>query len=229
MENSNLFLVTGKKSSWKPKCANPACHKAARIGSQLGHLSKYCSDSCGMQVARARLELVEIKRRNNSKTTAATIPIAQLALMKQRQLRINSFADKEDRNRLSQIRLEKLKIRDNVQAIDKKITLLNELKSKYPIQEEEVNNTTKGAPCGFDSRLILDNVGQNYTQCTIENCIKHSEWQNLLTLEFGQERKEQFQYLSNLEKERNQVKERMRSRRSEKDLIKVLMNGTISV
>lgn len=235
--------ITGKKSSWKPKCANPACHKAARIGSQLGHLSKYCSDSCGMQVARARLELVEIKRRNNSRNnnnTTASIPIAQLALMKQRQLRINSFADKEDRNRLTQIRMEKLKIRDNVQAIDKKIVFLNELKLKHPQRKEENddNDSKTHGPCGFDSRLILDDLfwkgnhdlsSQNYTKCTIDNCTKHNDWQKLLTLEVDQERKEQFQYLAILEKERNQIKERMRSRRSEKDLIKDLINGTISV
>lgn len=196
-----------------------------------------------MQVARARLELVEIKRRNNSRNnnnTTASIPIAQLALMKQRQLRINSFADKEDRNRLTQIRMEKLKIRDNVQAIDKKIVFLNELKLEHPQRKEEndeYDSKTHG-PCGFDSRLILDDLfwkgnhdlsSQNYTKCTIDNCTKHNDWQKLLTLEFDQERKEQFQYLAILEKERNQIKERMRSRRSGKDLIKDLINGTISV
>lgn len=197
-----------------------------------------------MQVARARLELVEIKRRNNFRnnndSTTASIPIAQLALMKQRQLRINSFADKEDRNRLTQIRLEKLKIRDNVQAIDKKIVFLNKLKLKYPQRKEEKddNDSTMHGPCGFDSRLILDDLfwkgnhdllSQNHTNCAIVNCTKHDDWQRLLTLEFDQERKEQFQYLAILEKERNQIKERMRSRRSEKDLIKDLINGTISV
>jgi hypothetical protein len=233
------MIVTGKKTSWKPKCANPACHKAARIGSHLGHLSKYCSDSCGMQVARARLELVEIKRRQNN--DPSPVPIAQLALMKQRQLRTNSFADKEDKKRLSQIREEKKLIRDHVQAIDRKFKLFDQVtKDKEHHNMDHVHDTEEehvdDGPCGFDSRLVLpdkfwrqtDNMEEDYSVCQDLNCTKHAQWQKIISLEFEQERKEQFKLLLNLEKERKQIKSRMRKRRSEKDMMKDLVNGTIS-
>lgn len=189
---------------------NPACHKAARIGSNLGHVSKYCSDSCGMQVARARLELVEMKRRQ---TCFESTSIAQLTLIKQRQLRTNSCADKQDRDRLTEIRKEQKCIRDNVQAVDKKLDLLRHITSN----EEH---------CGFDSRLISAHVP---FICLEKECLKHGDWQTLIHQEYQQEKAEQFLLLTRLEKERNQVKSRMRKRRSEKQVIQDLVNGTICV
>ncbi|CAO3607859.1 unnamed protein product [Cunninghamella echinulata] len=58
--------ITGKKTSWKAKCSNPTCEKASRISKNQGHLSKYCSDHCGMQVARARLAMAEKENDNNN-------------------------------------------------------------------------------------------------------------------------------------------------------------------
>lgn len=191
-----------------------------------------------MQVARARLELVEIKRRNNSKGDVS-IPIAQLALMKQRQLRVNSFADKQDKKRLTQVRLEKQHIRDQIELVNKKTQLLDQLKLTYPRnnnnESEESEQLLLDEPCGFDSRLIQSDVlwkqkdHTDHTVCLLHQCQRHIQWQNLISLEFEQERKEQFKKLSVLEREKDQIKSRMRSRRSEKDLIKDLINGTISV
>lgn len=211
-----LYIVTGKKTLWKPKCVNPACHKAARISSSLGHLSKYCSDSCGMQVARARLELVEMKRRQ---TGEHSVSIAKLTLMKQRQLRIESFADKQDRKRLIEIRKEKQKIRDCVNDINRQSQLLKKI-----ILESSSNNNDDDC-CQFDSRVVSPE--QKSVLCNTQNCLKHIDWQTLIQQEYDQERKEQFNLLIHLQEETDQVKSRMRERRSEKSTIKDLVNGTI--
>jgi hypothetical protein len=176
-----------------------------------------------MQVARARLELVEIKRRNCMPFALDQVPIAQLALEKQRQLRVNSFADRQDRHRLIQINQEELVIRDSVLAIDRKCKLLRVLSEQ----------TSK--ICGFDGRLIWPDLiwqekiqpPNNYDICQRTDCGVHEQWQNLIGLEFNQERKEQYQSLIKLEREKDQIKSRMRSRRSEQEMIKDLINGTI--
>lgn len=207
-----LFLVTKKTTSWKPKCANPACYKAARIGINLGFLSKYCSDSCGMQVARARLELAEIKRRNNTANNGPSI--AHLALLKQRGLRIHSFADKEDRRRLQKIREEKRTIRHHLQIIEAR----NELFQK---------SLTTDNICGFDSRLI----NKEGTVCQKVDCSRHEQWQKIISLQIEQDKKEQYDLLLCLEKERKLIKERLRKRRSENDIIQdeFLINTTTTV
>ncbi|KAI9361746.1 hypothetical protein BD770DRAFT_441097 [Pilaira anomala] len=207
--------ATGKKTLWKPKCVNPACYKAARISSSLGHLSKYCSDSCGMQVARARLELVEMKRRQSNNSTHS-MSIAKLTLLKQKQSRVQSFADKEDRRRLIEIGKEKQKIRDRVEKVNQKRQLLS--------QVEQQQDSDK---CQFDEKLLFPELKES-KKCEIPNCLKHLDWKNLLNQEYDQERKEQFQLLVRLQEEVNQIKSRMRKRRNEKDILKELVNGTIS-
>jgi hypothetical protein len=175
-----------------------------------------------MQVARARLELVEIKRRNCM--PSPQVRIAQLALKKQKQLRANSLADRQDRDRLEQINQEKIVIRDNVLAIDRKCKLLNSLNQ----QTDEI--------CGFDERLIWSDLiwmqkiqpPNDYSVCQHSiDCIVHSQWQDLFGLELDQERKEQYHILIKLERERDQIKSRMRKRRSELDMIKDLINSTL--
>ncbi|KAG0944276.1 hypothetical protein G6F26_004969 [Rhizopus arrhizus] len=219
---SNCSKVTGKKTSWKPKCSNPACNKAARISSHLGYISKYCSNVCGMQVARARLELLEIKRRNATNANSLT-PISELAIAKQKQSTVNSLADKQDRERLVQIRQEKKNIKFTVDILKRKSKFIDLLVKQKPFTEED-----GGIPCGFDSRLIwknhiwskiiqnsnvdvqmqitIDSISEPFNVCQRLKCIKHRQWQKLALIEMKQEKKEQFNRLLSLEKERSQIK-----------------------
>lgn len=134
--------------------------------------------------------------------------IVQLTLMKHRQLRVDSLADKHDRERLILIRKEKYGIRDAVHAIDKKLDLLSHI---MPTND-----------CGFDTILISNES----TICRKKECLKHREWQTLIYQDYMQEKKEQFHLLLALEKERNQVKSRMRDRRNETLVVQDLVNET---
>ncbi|KAI8076095.1 hypothetical protein BDF21DRAFT_453412 [Thamnidium elegans] len=235
----NCAKITGKKTSWKPRCANPACQKAARIGTNLGHLSKYCTDTCGMQVARARIELAEMKKRNATNDPTSTYnPLSRGKL--------SSFADLDDRSRLSRVKDEKLHAKFIISIGEHKSELLSLL-----IQNE------KEEVCGFDSRLswpeslwekvhhveqgednnhiLLNADGQivsaskSFTICQqSRKCNKHANWQKLKTSELEQERSEQFVILTMLERERQQIKARMKKRREEVDLVDFLENGTIT-
>ncbi|KAI7898803.1 uncharacterized protein BX663DRAFT_523535 [Cokeromyces recurvatus] len=221
--------VIGKKTSWKPKCSNPACYKAARIGSNLlGYLSKYCSDSCGLQVARARLELVEIKRRQNNTTNSSSSPtqknksIIELALAKQRQSYINSMADKEDRQRLEEIKQEKRLIQDSISIIQERYQLLEQT---LLVVDNNNSDSSSSSICGFDSRLIYD-TEENKKVCQRHACLQHYKWKELFPVKFEQEKQEEYKRLFKLEKEQNQIKSRMKKRRSEKEIMKNLGNMT---
>ncbi|KAI7902363.1 uncharacterized protein BX663DRAFT_543373 [Cokeromyces recurvatus] len=237
----NCSKITGKKTSWKPKCANPACSKAARIGTHQGHLSKYCTDNCGMQVARARIELAELKKRN------ATMSLNKQHYNPLSRSKLSSFAELDDRARLCRVKEEKIHAKDIIQMVEQKSKLLNML-----IQKED-NNTL----CGFDSRLswpdtlwekvhyviekdevisLLDENEQPLTTAKVfhvcqqnrKSCNRHTNWQKLKTAELEQERSEQFVILTMLERERQQIKARMKKRREEVDLVEFLENGTIT-
>jgi hypothetical protein len=238
------ILVTGKKTSWKPKCANPACSKPARIGTHQGHLSKYCTDTCGMQVARARIELAELKKQNATGSLnpfdEPHTPYNPLSRSK-----LSSFADLDDRSRLSRVKEEKLHAKAMIVMGEQKSALLNLL----------IQNTKEDI-CGFDSRLswpdtiwekvvqvieqeggdhLLTNAqGENITPSKVfsicqqnRKCNKHLNWQKLKISELEQERSEQFVILTMLERERQQIKARMKKRREEIDLVDFLENGTI--
>ncbi|CAO3599145.1 unnamed protein product [Absidia cylindrospora] len=243
----------GKTTSWKPRCGNPACSKAARVSSQQGYLSKYCSHNCGMQVARARLELTEMKRRQHSDAAADNVPsIPQLTINKQRQSRLSSQAEKYDRHRLEQLRKQKLRALDVIRMIEQKKLFLG-------MTEQQLQQN--GDICGFDPRLVWDDQlwvkvkgmvatsgdstimlqyddgdnddddtvsGQQYERCQVirKECRQHQQWPKLLELEMKQERYEQIQVLKMLEKEKREIKNRMRQRRNEVDLADSLGNGT---
>ncbi|KAI8357789.1 hypothetical protein BD560DRAFT_197126 [Blakeslea trispora] len=200
--------ATGKETSWKPKCSNPNCFKAARISLSTGHLSKYCSDSCGLQVARARIELVEIKRRQNLQ--GQRISIEHLALQKHKQLHIHSLADRQNRQRLLEIRQEKLDIKDRLIQIGKRIDLLS------------LSQTT--SECGFDPKLI----DSNGDICRSTACSRHEDWSNILFLRLGREKKEEYDNLIRVEEERKRIKTLMQKRRSDKDIRERLTNMTYS-
>ncbi|KAI9484247.1 MAG: hypothetical protein EXX96DRAFT_600233 [Benjaminiella poitrasii] len=237
----NCSKITGKKTSWKPKCANPACSKAARIGTHQGHLSKYCTDNCGMQVARARIELAELKKRNGLPNLDEKQHYNPLSRSK-----LSSFADMDDRARLCRVKEEKLHAKTIIDMVEQKSKLLSLLIAKE-------NNSV----CGFDSRLswpdtlwekvyyvieeneninLLDANEQPLTTTKVFNvcqnnkkgCSRHANWQKLKTAELEQERSEQFVILTMLERERQQIKARMKKRREEVDLVDFLENGTIA-
>ncbi|ORZ18773.1 hypothetical protein BCR42DRAFT_232247 [Absidia repens] len=247
---------TGKATSWKPRCGNPACSKAARISSQQGYLSKYCSHNCGMQVARARLELTEMKRRQHSDAAADNIPsIPQLTINKQRQSRLSSQAEKEDHHRLEQLRKQKRQALDVIRMIEQKQSFLG-------MTEQQLQH---GDICGFDPRLVWDDqiwvkvkgmvatnddsiimlqyednddddtvswqqsTNQQPEKCQVirKECRQHQQWPKLLEVEMKQERNEQIQVIRMLEKEKQEIKNRMRQRRNEVDLADSLGNGTI--
>ncbi|CAO3683571.1 unnamed protein product [Rhizopus stolonifer] len=232
--------VAGKHTSWKPKCSNPACNKAARISSHLGNLSKYCSSICGIQVARARLQLLEIKRRNATRVHLPSIP--ELVIGKLKHSRINSLADKGDRERLIQIQQERNDIRCSVDILKKKSKFVELLVKQTPLTEE-------GMPCGFDSRLTwADDIWKEIEQDPIVNpqiqfdskesfsvcqrlkCIKHRQWQMILLTGIKQEKTEHFEQLLCLKKERDWIKSNMKKRRCHTDLIKeYLINSNISI
>lgn len=152
--------------------------------------------------------MAEIKRRKDvsSDNTCLNVSVAQLVLEKQRYLCVNSFADKQDKERLLDIRKEKQLIRENAKIISKKQALI-------------VYSSTK---CGFDFRLILSDTvwKQNDIQtdpntCQRVDCKQHEQWQDLIILELEQEKREQFDIAIGLEREKNQIKNRMIKRRSE--------------
>ncbi|EPB84594.1 hypothetical protein HMPREF1544_08611 [Mucor circinelloides 1006PhL] len=236
---ANCAKLTGKKTLWKPNCANPACIKPARIGTVQGHESKYCSDTCGMQVARARIELAELKKRN------ATMSLEEQPYNPLSRARLSSFADMDDRARLNKVKEEKVHAKALITMVEHKSTLL-----KLLIQQSDEEM------CGFDSRLTwpdtiwekVDQVRDNdqhtislldannshvsskgFTKCSqSRKCTKHLNWQKTKTAELEQERSEQFIILTMLERERQQIKARMKKRREEVDLVDYLENGTIS-
>ncbi|KAG2196581.1 hypothetical protein INT47_004884 [Mucor saturninus] len=176
-------------------------------GASLGHVSKYCSDSCGLQVARARLTWAEMKRRRHTEDDSTrSETIVQLCLKRQRASRMHSLADAEDRARLPKIRCAKRKVRDTVGRIDAQLKALSERESW----------------CGFQH--------DNGSVCKQENrCEKHGDWQERLCEEYKLEKQEQFKILLALEKEWQQVKERIRRRRNEKEILHDLVNETLCV
>ncbi|KAF7725778.1 hypothetical protein EC973_009395 [Apophysomyces ossiformis] len=238
---SDCVKVTGKKPSWKPKCANPACQKAARMGTHQKHYSKYCTDDCGMQIARSKLNMAEMKRRAAGGMVSPLNETRNNYLSKSR---LSSFADRDDRQRLSRVWNEKNRAKAMVALVERKSTLLQALTKLSAESDEDL--------CGFDSRLGWpDNIWEQvqqviengrtielkfaeeadpkpYTVCRAgRRCHKHSGWQKLKVLEFEQERSEQFTVLTMLERERQQIKARMNKRREEIDVMEGLANGTI--
>ncbi|OBZ87264.1 Set1 complex component spp1 [Choanephora cucurbitarum] len=227
--------MTGKRTIWKPKCANTNCNNAARIGTNQGHLSKYCTDSCGMQVARARVEQAEMKKKNseegNSLSDYQYNPLSRSKL--------SSYADMDDRSRLLRVKEEKLQAKQVIGIGEKKLSLLS-----FSIQ-----NNKDQEICGFDSRLVwpesiwekveevrpdglVDShqqlIHKSFSICqSNKKCSRHLNWQKIKAFELEQERSEQFIILTMLERERQQIQARMRKRREEVDLVQFLDNGTL--
>lgn len=175
-----------------------------------------------MQVARARIELAGMKN-----------PLSRG--------RLSSFADMDDRARLSRVKDERLYAKAMITLCQHKLRFLQLATDK--INEQDM--------CGFDSRLswpdtIWEKVHDVDSEMTLLNskhelvtakpftvcsaakkCSKHTNWQKLKFAEIEQERSEQFVILTMLERERQQIKARMKKRREDVDLVEYLENGTI--
>ncbi|KAI9032711.1 hypothetical protein CLU79DRAFT_727594 [Phycomyces nitens] len=212
----------GKKTSWKAHCANPVCQRAARMGTK-GQMSKYCSDACGMQVARTRIACAESKRRSSGASSSLSDRHSYLT-----KSRLSSFADRDDGQRLLRVRDEKKRARKMIGIVERKTTFLATL-STQPTADDDV--------CGYDCRLSWpETKWESPEPLSLDpemvcrqsrRCVKHNGWQKLKTLELEQERTEQFTVLAMLERERQQIKARMKRRREDVDLEEMLANGTI--
>ncbi|KAI8327123.1 hypothetical protein BD560DRAFT_418682 [Blakeslea trispora] len=202
--------MTGKRTIWKPKCANPNCTNAARIGTNQGHL-----------MARARVELAEMKKKNSEEANNLSLSEHQYNPLSRSKL--SSYADLDDRSRLS-------RAKQVIGIGQKKLALLS-----FSIQANKDQEI-----CGFDSRLVgrrvygemeevrsdklIDSRQQpltkSYSICqSSKKCNRHLNWQKIKAFELEQERSEQFVILTMLERERQQIQARMR-----KDF---LDNGTL--
>lgn len=206
-------------TSWKPKCMNPACPKAARISSHQGRISKYCSDTCGLQVARARVELAE--RRGHSEQS-----YTDMLAQRQRRARMNQLVN-NDMSQLNQLTAAWRRIRDQITIMDQRLRFL-----RLIIQHHH------GDYCGLDTRLhwtddvwqqvsdmIVDGDNQvvlkfaskdvpAYSICRNMPCPRHHGWKDLKLQEFEQDRHELFHSLARYAKQRRQIKDRIKKKRS---------------
>ncbi|CAO3694579.1 unnamed protein product [Rhizopus stolonifer] len=220
----NCSKITGKKTIWKPKCDNMNCERAARIGRNQGHLSKYCTDNCGIQVAKAHMEITETK---NSLSRG----------------KLCSFADMDDRSRLSRVKDERMYAKSMIQLCLHKENFLHMVTTTRSDDDDR---------CGFDSRLTWpDTIWQKvnrlddemkllndknelvtakpFTVCSVvaKKCGKHVNWHKLKESEIEQEKTEQFVIMTMLERERQQIRARMKKRREDIDLSEYLEHGTV--
>ncbi|RUO95497.1 hypothetical protein BC936DRAFT_143904, partial [Jimgerdemannia flammicorona] len=156
----------GHQSSWKTKCANPACNKPALLPQ-----GKYCTRACGMIVAHARLTQSEAKRR---------AILGESNYHGHARSGLVSAADMDDRKRLIQVREQQGKVRRAIELIERRTRFLKKVVRRAMVMRAGGENgvpvtvspqkTTKskgkgkkgaggeedGALCGFDFRLVWD-------------------------------------------------------------------------
>ncbi|KAI7865793.1 hypothetical protein BDF14DRAFT_1875473 [Spinellus fusiger] len=137
--------------------------------------------------------------------------------------RLSSFADRDDGLRLVRVREEKRRARRMIGIVERKTIFLNTLE----VGEEDM--------CGYDARLSWpesewdkETLAESDSVCRqMRRCVKHMGWQKLKAMELEQEHNEQFTVLTMLERERQQIKARMKRRREDVDMEEILANGTI--
>lgn len=195
-----------------------------------------------MEVARSRLESADKKRY----TTANDKDIYELIISNRKKCRLLSYAHKEDHENLERLKIEKSQHQKMVKLIDLKLTLL-----KLTIKQVQSLDI-----CGFDSRLIWDDVhwkevtdvittnddndiilhyipgsklvNKGYHQCKLKKkeCHRHHQWQKILTAEMEQERKEQLNRLISLDKEKRNIKTRIHQRSDNNNIVNIISNHT---
>jgi hypothetical protein len=199
-----------------------------------------------MQVAHARIDQAEQLKKSSSSSSTPISTTNSTSYNPLSRGKLSSFADLDDRSRLSRVKDEKLHAKFIISIGEHKSELLSLL---IQVQQLDV--------CGFDTRLawpdtiwekvayvekssensiLLKNSqgelinSKTYSICQqqAKKCNKHTNWQRLKLAELEQERSEQFVILTMLERERQQIKARMKKRREEVDLMDFLENGTIN-
>ena len=193
-----------------------------------------------MQVARARLELADMKRKAGG--CAVTTDITDIVARREKKARLESLSDKDDQKRLIRLREAKQRIKQEIITADRKLAFLKAL-----INKNNDNNDQVVPCCGFDSRLLWpddiwhsvcdddflrpENGGQgqggsiitkfstpkskqvDFTICSETKCSRHLGWQNLKMQEFEQDRSALFSSLAAFVQQRKQIKARIRRRR----------------
>lgn len=242
-----------KSKAWKPPCANPNCQKPARI-SHHGYESRYCSNECGMQVARARVQLAEIKRREAKPDSESYTDVINMQRAKRNRSR--SLSDKDDMAELEKVRNCKARTKAQVAMVEKKLEFLGYL--LYQLDERRA--APESNLCGFDSRLAWDDYTwekverivesddgsglevifvdghnltdeeRNFNVCSEarKKCHKHADWERIKLAEIEHDRAFLFGTLERLQEERNQIKARFKRRREENDKLDWLANATTS-
>ncbi|KAG0168197.1 hypothetical protein DFQ28_005217 [Apophysomyces sp. BC1034] len=199
----------------------------------IGNPLLWKNDRQDKEVARARLELAQMKRHAEIHDSTS-VPEAMVA--KQRQSRINSLADLEDRQRLDEVRNEKQRIKSRLIGLDRRHTFLK-LLIRTVLDE-----------CGYDSRLswpenvwmqvqdIVDDSGkllvklethEPFDICQQKICTKHTSWQKLILQQSEQECGEQRELFDQLCGEWEQIVSRITKRRNSADAAISLSNATI--
>ncbi|KAI9485067.1 hypothetical protein BDB00DRAFT_91532 [Zychaea mexicana] len=182
-----------------------------------------------MQVARARLELADIKR--NAGGCAASLGITDIVARREKKARLESLSDKDDQKRLLRLREAKQRMKTEIITADRKLAFLKaQVQTSSPSKEF----------CGFDTRLLwpdsvwhcvcdefsksdngrtvitkfsTPNMHEDYSVCSEPRCNRHFGWQNLKMQEFEQDRSALFNSLATFVRQRKQIKARIRRRR----------------
>ncbi|KAI8146913.1 hypothetical protein BJV82DRAFT_596992 [Fennellomyces sp. T-0311] len=241
--------ATGKQSTLRPPCANPACDNPARLCTKGKERSKYCSDACGIQVARERLDRAQraYLADNPKPQTMEQTMKAMLQSQQQGKSQLNIDSNAWDMHRLALMKTERIKARGIVKFVDIQAQFLTCVKESL----DQANNEPK--ICGYDSRLawqssvwhaiksisrdgtdikveFVNNVdgADQFTVCTkTGKCPKHDQWHILREAELSSERKTQINLLTMLDRKRKQLKSRIHQRLQQPEGWTFLENGTI--
>ena len=248
--------ITGKTSTRRLPCANTftACKNPARASTKGDSRSKYCSEECGMRVARMRLDRAQRAYESDHPNTA-TAPLERtlkgMLLVQQQngKNQLNTDSNYWDISRLAEMKQERIKARAIVKFVDIQARFLNQV-----LESQEKNDPKM---CGYDSRLswqnkvwhAIKNISREGTDITVElskqaevededvkeftlcnkigKCQKHEHWRELRRSELEVERKKQIDILSSLDRKRKQIKSRISDRLKQPEGWTFLDNGTI--
>ncbi|CAG8455479.1 10101_t:CDS:2 [Paraglomus occultum] len=223
----------GNTSSWKQKCRNPPCNKPARIPS-----SRYCSQGCGLALAQARLrenekraKLMLYLQKPQTPLKPSTPNSDKSTPSSNKRCTRNLAADLDDRSHWKKVQEEWDRVTKFSEVIERREQILR--KAIKRCESEGKNGYT---PCGFDSRLLLndkevmelgDATDENVNICKEKgSCEKHPLWQSVKLVEIEQEKALQSARLEKLRAEKKQIGSRMKRRKT--DWESALLNGTIN-
>ncbi|KAI7857996.1 hypothetical protein BDC45DRAFT_499838, partial [Circinella umbellata] len=249
-------VTTGKKSRQRLPCANTLtqCQNPARASTKGNSRSKYCSEECGMRVARMRLERAQqAYESDHSNTTTTSLEQTLKGMFQARhqdgKSQLNIDSNQWDMSRLAEMKQERTKARAIVKFVDIQAEFL-----KHVLESQEENDPKI---CGYDSRLSwqsnvwdaikhISREGKDikvelskeaemedvdiheFTLCNkMGKCQKHEHWRELRQSELEIERKKQIDILSSLDRKRKLIKSRISDRLKAPEGWSFLDNGTI--